>query len=57
MNNILDDSDDDIIENSYHLGLPMLWYMGNKSHWLVFDIISKNEFYEAKVTNISSEIK
>lgn len=42
---IEDDIEDDVPENSYQLGLPMLWYMGNKSHWLVFDIISKNEFY------------
>ena len=36
---------DDIPEHSYQLGLPMLWYIGNKSYWLVFDIISTNEFY------------
>ncbi len=47
-NDILDENDiqDDVPENSYQLGLPMLWYMGNQSHWLVFDIISKNEFYD-----------
>ena len=37
---------DDIPEHSYQLGLPILWYMGKQSHWLVFDIISLAEFYD-----------
>ena len=37
---------DDIPENSYQLGLPILWHTNNQSNWLVFDIISLSEFYD-----------